>query len=442
MIDKLIVLGGAGDLTMRYLLPALAELDAAGRLDPALRVVSVVRNEESAREYGGRVRDALDEACADAGVARRVSALHGDATDAGALRQAAAGARGVAAYLALPPSAVPGAVEALAEAGLPPGSRVVLEKPFGDDVASARALNALLARRFERESVLRVDHFLGLRAVRNLAAFRAANRAIDAALSAEHVERVEVTWDETLRLEGRAGYYDGTGALRDMVQSHLLQVLAMFAMDAPASYDPADIALARLDVLRRTRLRGDGADGAVLRARYGKAEDGDSVAYVDEEGVDPSKGTETFVRVELEVQGPRWEGVTFALRTGKALARDRAEVTVVFRPGATPGAPANRLVFDLLDGAIALDASAADGDDALRPVRLEGRPGGRALSAYARVLDAALRGDGSVSVGPAEPEESWRIVAPALAAFRDGRAPLETYPAGSDGPEPGGGRRG
>jgi glucose-6-phosphate 1-dehydrogenase len=257
-----------------------------------------------------------------------------DAGDGAALAGALDQAKGpVVAYLALPPAAFAPAIQGLAAVGLPEGSRVVVEKPFGRSQAEAQALNQLLGRCFGEEATFRADHFLGLQTVQNLLGLRFANRVFEPVWNANHVERVEIVWDETVALEGRAGYYDHAGALRDVVQNHLLQLVCLTAMEPPARLDPDRLHDRKVELLRALKPPTPGQLAArTVRARYsaGRVDGVDVPAYVDESGVDPGRGTETFTEVTLEVDNQRWRGVPFRLRTGKALARRRA------------GAPARR----------------------------------------------------------------------------------------------------
>lgn len=425
MIARMLVFGGAGDLGRRLLLPGLAELEARGELPRGLAIVAVGRHEMSTKALREAMTAALrehapevDEAAREATVAR-LSYAQADATSAAEIGALVGDGGPVVAYLALPPAAMEDAVRAFAGAGPPRGSRVVLEKPFGEDLASARSLNRALGERFADDDVFRVDHFLGLRALRTLACRRASDDALDGLLRREHVARVEIVWDETLALEGRADFYDRTGALRDVVQNHLLQVLALVAMERPASAAACDLRRARTAVLGAvSRPRSEEARGRVVRGRYGAGEvDGRAVpAYVDEDGVDAARGTETFVALTLHVDTERWRGVPFVVRTGKALARDRHELCVQLRAGSGAG----------VDGVAG---------DVLRLSIEDAPPGGSTLSAYGEVLRAVLAGEPSASVGAAEAEASWQVVEPYMRLFAGDEVPLHTYPAGSAGPE-------
>lgn len=399
MPRRFVVLGATGDLMERYLAPAFAELAALGSLGSDVEVVGVGRRAFDDDTFRERMLQAIQRSGRSGHAAERFRYCRGEATDPDVLRSAAGDAP-VVLYAALPPNVMADVVRAAGRARIHPASAIALEKPFGHDLASARELDALLAERFEESRVFRVDHFLALDGVLALLGLRAGSPALDVVLRRENVRRVSITWDETLGLEGRGGYYDGTGAVADMMQSHLLQVLAMLACEPPSSGDARAIHAARLAVLERTTVT-----RVLDRARYGEGElRGKAVpAYVDEEGVDPENETETLASVELHVDLERWRDVPFVLRTGKALARDRREVRVALARG---GHEAD-LVFDL--------------DDA-----------GAERSPYARVLEGIARGDRAHFISGPEAEVSWRIVEPVLAAFREGRVPLRTYPAGSE----------
>ena len=249
-----------------------------------------------------------------------------DADDVAALISLA-GDGPVAAYLALPPGLYGATVTALGGARLPAGSRVALEKPFGDSLEDAVALNQLVTRaagEAGEQAIFRVDHALGMVTVQNLLALRRHDPLLAAAWDAEHIEQVEVRWEEDLALEGRAAYYDGAGALKDVMQNHMLQVLCVLAMEPPAGPGEHELRDAKAATLRAARAPGPDAVGArTRRARYVAGHIGNRAvpAYVDEEGVDPDRGTETFAEVVLEIDTPRWRGTRFVLRAGKALAR-------------------------------------------------------------------------------------------------------------------------
>jgi glucose-6-phosphate 1-dehydrogenase len=209
---------------------------------------------------------------------------------------------------------------------LPAGSRLVLEKPFGEDLTSAIELNRLLAGVMSEREIFRVDHFLAMSTVQMLLGTRLANRVLEPIWNSAHIDEIEIVWEESLALEGRAGYYDGAGALKDMVQNHLLQVLCLVAMEPPISLGERDLRDRKVDILRSIRPFDESAvRSATRRARYQAGRLGERYvpAYIDERGVDPAHRTETFAEVVLELDCWRWAGTRFRLRTGKAFGRDR-----------------------------------------------------------------------------------------------------------------------
>jgi glucose-6-phosphate 1-dehydrogenase len=314
---------------------------------------------------------------------------------------------------------------------------VVLEKPFGEDLDSATSLNRLLAELVDERHVFRVDHFLAMTTVQNVLGTRLANRVLEPIWNSAHIEEVELVWEESLALEGRAGYYDGVGALKDMVQNHLLQLLCLVAMEPPISLGERDLRDRKVDVLRSVHPFTD-ADVAARtrRARYR--------GYVDEDGVTPEHGTETFAEITLQLDSWRWSGTRFRLRTAKAFARDRKEVVVHFRPApglpfARPqGAVRNRLRFGLEPEGLTLELSGTGPgvEESLVPLTLRAEMQPPGLPAYGRILLDVLQGNSALSIRADEAEESWRVVTPVLEGWARELAPLEEYDAGSDGPPP------
>jgi glucose-6-phosphate 1-dehydrogenase len=450
MIDRLVIIGATGDLNARYLLPALAALRAAGHLTDRFEPTCADRRNWTDEEFRRWASAQLDQhaateptevrkAIADSARYRQV-----DATDAADIASLVAGGGPVAVYLALPPAIFPGAVAALGAANLPPGSRIVLEKPFGEDLDSAVELNRLLTGVVSEQEVFRVDHFLAMTTVQNVLGSRLANRVLEPIWNSSHIAEVEIVWNETLALEGRAGYYDGVGALKDMVQNHLLQVLCLVAMEPPLSLGERDLRDRKIDVLRSVRpLTDDDVVRRTCRARYlaGRIGDRDVPAYAEEEGVDPHRRTETFAEVELELESWRWSGTTFRLRTGKALGHDRKEVAVRFRPvphlpsGFNEEAAPNVLRFGLEPESMTLALTGiGTGAHNLAPLTLAAQPAPPALPAYGRLLLDVLHGNAALSIRGDEAEESWRVLAPVMSAWSRGLVPLDEYPAGSDGP--------
>ncbi|MEV4173752.1 glucose-6-phosphate dehydrogenase [Nonomuraea sp. NPDC049709] len=450
MINRLIVLGATGDLNARYLLPALAALRAAGHLPDRFEPICADRRNWTDEEFRRWASAQLDRhAATEPGEVRKAIAdsaryRQADATDAADIASLVAGDGPVAVYLALPPGIFPGVVAALGAANLPPGSRIVLEKPFGEDLDSAVELNRLLMGVVPEQAVFRVDHFLAMTTVQNVLGSRLANRVLEPIWNSAHIAEVEIVWDESLALEGRAGYYDGAGALKDMVQNHLLQVLCLVAMEPPFSLSERDLRDRKIDVLRSVRPLTD-ADVVrrTRRARYlaGRIADRDVPAYAEEEGVDPGRGTETFAEVELELESWRWSGTTFRLRTGKALGHDRKEVTVRFRPvphlpfGLGEEAAPNVLRFGLEPESMTLALTGIGAaTHTLAPLTLTAQLAPPGLPAYGRLLLDVLHGNAALSIRGDEAEEAWRVLAPVMSAWSRGLVPLAEYPAGSDGP--------
>jgi glucose-6-phosphate 1-dehydrogenase len=443
----LLILGASGDLTSRLLLPALGQL-LTMEPDRRVRLRGAGVDDWDDDRWRAVVRDAFTEA----GFAAAFDAVadttyqRADITDAGDLTRLLSdpGDR-LALYFAVPPAVAAASCEALTGVQIPDGTVLALEKPFGVDEASARDLNATLDRLVPEEQVFRVDHFLGRSTTLNLLGVRFANRVFAPVWSAEHVESVVVRYDETLGLEGRAGYYDRAGALVDMIQSHLLQVMAVLAMEPPATLHERDFRDATGAVLRATRVWNDDPAAASRRARYTAGSIGDRrlPSYVDEGGVDPSRQTETLAELVCEVRNERWQGVPFRLRSGKALARKHGEVVVTFRPvnhvpdGLTGAAPGSVLRFSLGPDRMDLELNVNGGDDPfeLERATLDADLGPGALKAYGEVLSGILDADAMLAVRGDAAEDSWRIVDPVLAAWRRGDVPLEEYEAGSLGPD-------
>jgi glucose-6-phosphate 1-dehydrogenase len=449
MIDRLVVFGGLGDLMRRYLAPALVELEATGKLPEGMSVVGLGIDEMSEGEY----RELIDEAIRehdperDPGareqLLKRLRYQPGDATDLDDVAAAIAPDQGpLVAYLALPPTLFGPAVNAISEAGFPGGSQLVVEKPFGQDQESAHALNEEIHRKIPEDSVFRLDHFLGMQTVQNILALRFANRLLEPLWNSYHVERIEIIWDETITVEGRA-FYDETGAVRDMIQNHLLQLLCLVGMDPPSSLDPEQLRDRKVQVLRDVGQL-DRVSDRTKRARYTAGTiDGRSVdAYVSGDDIDPSRETETFAEIELRIDNWRWWNVPIVLRTGKALGRERKEVVLTLRDiphrtfAAGDNVP-NRLRLELEPERLAMAVNLSTPDDRLatEPVEVDRDLAVGELSAYGRVLVSVLNGDHTLSIRDDEVEQSWAIVDPVLRAWEKGEVPLEEYAAGSEGPE-------
>ncbi|MBD2759454.1 glucose-6-phosphate dehydrogenase [Yimella sp. cx-573] len=444
-----LILGAGGDLTQRLLLPGLGSLLAV-EPDREVQVIGADRAELDDTSFRTLVSDRLKRGGADASTARKVagkaSYIKADLLDPVALEGLVGAAAGeLVIYFALPPAISMKVCAELEKLTLPPSTRLGLEKPFGSDEKSARSFNKQLQRVVPEEQIFRVDHFLGVSTVLNLIGLRFANRMLQPIWNAEHIERVEIIYDEDLALEGRAGYYDKAGALRDMLQSHLLQILAVFAMEPIADLEPQELADLKAQVLRATRIWEDDPATYARRARYtaGSINGREVPSYAKEEGVESARSTETLAQLTVEIKNNRWSGVPFVLRSGKALGVPRKQIIVYFR--AVPHLPkgfhgdhaADAMVIDLKPGRVSLQLSMnAEGD----PLDLERKSlvaelAAARMTAYGEVLRCMLDDDQLLSVRSDAAELCWKIVAPAIRAFESGKVPLQQYKAGSDGPK-------
>jgi len=448
-ISTLLVLGASGDLAARLLLPAVGQLLDSTEGPEGLTLIGAGSEQWDQKTWRDRVQTSFAAGKAVGSrteeVLGRTRYLSADVTKAADLRQLLAACAGPPAiYFALPPAVTAKACAALADLELPTGSVLVMEKPFGVDQPSAQALNAVVGRLVPESQIHRVDHFLGKSTVLNLLGLRFANRLFEPLWNADHIERVDIIFDEPLALENRARYYDGAGALVDMIQSHLLQVLALVVMDPPATLDAEDVRDRKAEALRACKLWGDDPVSAGRRARYsaGTIDGRELPGYADESGVDPSRQTETLAELKLQVDNWRWAGVPFLLRSGKALGDRRKEIVVTFKgvPRRIPGLSGHefptRLRLSLGPDRLALDVNINGPADPFEIDRVElsaeFAPG--RLSAYGEVLAAVFRSDPLLSVRADTAEQCWRIVDPVLAAWQQDRVPLEEYPAGSAGP--------
>jgi glucose-6-phosphate 1-dehydrogenase len=452
MRGTFIIFGATGDLTGRYLMPAIAKLVDCNAFPLAGAVLGVGQKDWTTPQFRQHIAERLEDHAADVSktarqqTCQRLEYKRADATSLEDLTRLLQGRDEPALlYLALPPGVTEKVIRGLTQIELPRGSRIVCEKPFGHDAASARQLNELLRLSFAEDHVFRIDHFLGKQEAQDVLGLRFANRFFEYLWNRDHIERVDITWDETLALEGRAGYYDSAGALRDMIQNHLLQLLCLTAMEAPASFAERDFRDRKVEVLRAVRkLSLAQVRESTIRARYtaGQARGKMVPDYAKEPGVRAERQTETFAEVTLWIDNWRWIGVPFVLRTGKALQSERHEIVVHFRP--LPHLPfqhaapmPNRLQLSFNDKRIELGLNINGHGEPfdLERVRLNTELAPQSVPEYSRLLADVFAGDATLSIRGDEAEESWRIVEPILAGWASGAAPLLEYPAGSDGPQ-------
>ena len=458
-----VIFGATGDLMRRKLLPALYQLAQSKLLPTGCRILGVARdpalNDTEFRKWGqAALSDAGFTAAEDvANWCNRCLAYQpvGE-TSVDAYRTL--GARIAATeqenalpgnrvmYLALPPGAFPGTIEALGASGLNRSAgwtRLVIEKPFGRDLVSAQELNALVHRHFDEAQVYRIDHYLGKETVQNLLAFRFGNALFESAWNRDHVRSVQITVAESLGLENRAAYYEQSGALRDMVQNHLTQLLTLTAMEVPAAFEANSIRFEKIKVLRS--IAPIAADALVLGQYAAGERHGDPVpGYLQEPGVAANSQVETFVAMRLAIENWRWQGVPFYLRTGKRLARRVTQIVIEFRSppvalfrsmdGCTPCTNVLTITLQPDEGfELSFEVKSPGEQFQLQTERMKFRYPSAfgALSAgYDTLLLDVIEGEQTLFVHAEETEASWRLYTPLLGE----RPPVLTYPAGSWGP--------
>lgn len=439
-----VLFGATGDLAKRKLFPGLYRLALADRLPADYRVIGSGRHEPK-KDFREQVMDGLKEFVDDLDVdvaeqlVSRTSFQTSDADDgsdlAAAVRDAESELGGDArrlVYLSVPPAAMEPMIRMLGAEGIADGARIVVEKPFGTDLESSRSLQATLDEVAGEDSVFRIDHFLGKEAVQNVLALRFANGLLEPSWDAEHVCAVQIDVPEELTIEGRGSFYEATGALRDMVSTHLSQVLGFLAMERPESIDADHLRDAKAAVFADLQpLRAED----VVRGQY--------EGYRDEEGVDDDSEVETFVAVRVHVDNDRWRGVPFLLRTGKAMAATRRTATLFFR--------APEPLFDERqdgDDRLVLELGEAPEVTAALHVKRPGPtfeltrasatfklpdddPEHRPLEAYERLLLDVMHGDQTLFTRGDEVDRLWQVITPVL----EDPPPVQTYEKGSWGPQ-------
>jgi glucose-6-phosphate 1-dehydrogenase len=462
----LVVFGGTGDLAQRKLLPALYYRERDGQLAAGSRIIGLSRQDIGDDDYRGQadrwLRRHLPDADLDAGLLERflgrlhhlrLDAMADDGWPALAALLADRPERVRVFYLATAPDLFGRICEQLAGVGLNgPKSRVVLEKPIGFGLQSARAINDQVGAVFDEAQIFRIDHYLGKETVQNLMVLRFANALFEPLWNATAIDHVQITVAESIGVEGRGAYYDRSGALRDMVQNHMLQLLCLLAMEPPVQFREEGVRNEKLKVLRALKPM-EGADVALNTARgqyrAGVAEGGTVPGYLEEEGIPPDSRTETFVALKLGIQNWRWAGVPFYLRTGKRLPTRVSEIVIQFRaiphsifPAAAGRIEANRLVVRLQpDEGVTLEMiSKAPGPGRLKVRRTALRLSFaetfkvRSPDAYERLLMDVVQGDPTLFMRRDEVEEAWSWIEPILAAWAASDESMKTYTAGTWGP--------
>ena len=464
-VFDLVIFGGTGDLALRKLLPALFHRFVDGQIVAGSRVIGIARDRLDESEYRARVRTALEralpsEAHTPAQLEQFLGLLHYralDATQDGGWNELAemlttADDRVRVFYLATAANVFVAICQRLRQLGLTQGKvRVVIEKPIGQDLRSAAAINDAVGQAFAERQTFRIDHYLGKETVQNLIALRFGNALFEPLWRAEHIDHVQITVAETIGVESRAAYYAGAGALRDMVQNHLLQLLCMVAMEPPASLEPDAVRDEKLKVLRALRpINASNADQLTVRGQYraGASGNGPVPSYLEESGRGDVR-TDTFVAIKAQVANWRWSGVPFYLRTGKRLAARVSEIVIAFRAiphsifagGAGPIAP-NKLVLRLQpDEGVKLwlmIKSPGPGGLRLRRVPLDmsfaEAFGGRSSDAYERLLMDVVRGNPTLFMRRDEVEAAWQWIDPILGAWAGSDDLPKAYTAGTWGP--------
>jgi glucose-6-phosphate 1-dehydrogenase len=468
----LVIFGVTGDLSRKKLMPAVYDLANRGLLPPGFALTGFARRDWATEDFAQVVHDAVKEHARTPfreatwrQLAEGIRFVQGSFDDDDAFEtlrrtvETLDTERGTggnhAFYLSIPPSAFPTVVRQLQDHGLSTPQegawrRVVIEKPFGHDLASARELDAVVSEVFDQESVFRIDHYLGKETVQNLLALRFANQMFEPIWNRSYVDHVQITMAEDIGIGGRAGYYDGIGAARDVIQNHLLQLLALVAMEEPVNFEANALRTEKIKVLSSVRLPRE-LSKHTARGQYAAAWQGGEkvVGFLEEEGFNPKSTTETYAAVRLDVDNRRWAGVPFYLRTGKRLGRRVTEVAVVFKKA--PHLPfESSLTSDLGNNALVIRVQPDEGVTLRFGAKVPGTAMevrdvtmdfgyGHAFTesspeAYERLLLDVLLGDPPLFPTREEVELSWKILDPITAHWaRQGTQP-EPYPAGTWGP--------
>lgn len=480
----MIIFGASGDLSRRKLMPALCHLMSDGLLSNDFSVIGIGRGEMSDDQFRDAMRDALENAGAAGAAepsmwnrfANRLGYVSGDLTDGAtyvALRDRLSmlehgndaengGARGRLFYLALPPGAYETALVHLSESGLAPRVadpeqrpwvRIIIEKPFGRSLESARALNQVIGARFAEHQIFRIDHYLGKETVQNLLVFRFANSIFEPVWNRDHIHHVQITAAESVGVEHRAGYYEEAGVIRDMFQNHLLQMLALTAMEPPVTFRADAVRTEKVKVLNAIRpIPRDDIHRYSVMGQYGPGNVGGKhvAGYREEEGVAPNTTTPTYAALRLQIDNWRWQGVPFFLRSGKRMPRRATEIAISFRRpphlmfplGRGEGIAPNVLAFRIQPNegiSLCFEVKVPDHHFRMATATMdfsyaEGF-GASGHSAYETLLVDCMLGDATLFTRSDGVEAAWRVIDPITAAWEQSPpAPLPNYAAGEWGP--------
>jgi glucose-6-phosphate 1-dehydrogenase len=470
----LVIFGATGDLTRRKLIPAIYDLCGEGCMDFSFHVLGVGRSKMSDEEFRASMREALTAAKGKElseeewkKFAARLSYMTGDPSEPKTYPALAKVLDAMAHdgassnhlfYLSVPPSVAPEIVAGLGRVGLAKNekgwARIIIEKPFGRDLASARELNAVIAKVFDESQVYRIDHYLGKETVQNIMVFRFGNSMFEPVWNRNYVDYVEITAAETLGVESRASFYEETGALRDMVANHLLQLLTLTAMEPPVAFDADSVRAEKVKLLRSIRPLTNAKDVAThtVRGQYGPGTiNGKPVpGYREEKGVAKDSKTETYAAVEFHIENWRWSGVPFYVRAGKRLAKPLTEIRVHLKP--TPQALFSRNRTEHIEPniitiriqpneGIGINFAAKRPGTEMRTTTVhmnfsyEEAFATKSPQAYATLLLDAMRGDATLFTRGDEVEAEWRLITPIEEAWEQLSLPQSMiYPAGSNGP--------
>ncbi|MGN6546670.1 MAG: glucose-6-phosphate dehydrogenase [Aureliella sp.] len=462
MSHTMVIFGASGDLTSRKLIPALYRLFQRKRLPPQTRILGVSRSQFSDDEWRAQLRGSTERFLKngfDAAVwdefAQGIHYQAGDVSSGEDFRKLAERCAELENhqptpriyYLATMPQLYETAISQLGQAGLADDSeaprRIVVEKPFGTDLKTARQLNECLAHVFREEQVYRIDHYLGKETVQNILVLRFGNTIFEPLWNRNFIDHVQITVAEEVKVGRRGDYYDRSGVLRDMFQNHLLQLMMVTAMEGPVRFNAQFVRDEKVKVLQAVRpLRGGDFADCGMRGQY----DG----YLKEEGVEPESATETFAALKLYIDNWRWKGVPFYLRSGKAMGCRTTQIVIQFREpphllfgdGGRTKPQANRLVIQIQPAEglqLYFQSKVPDEEMKLKLSQLDFRfasDAGEMPDAYQRLLQDAMLGDASLFARSDEAELAWKIIDPIIAAWRSPAAPpMNTYPVGGWGPE-------